>query len=319
MSLPRLSLDPHLLFWPALLSLCLYVLVTRQPLGRPGPDLRAWLDRYDVDRPGRAARTRQARARLFDSDLLEGLLHPVLDDAAAVLHGALRRLGLGDPAGLERKLSQVAPQFGLLDWYAVRIGAGLIFLGVGPATALLGLRLLPLWTWLGWFLAGAVVPDLWLQQRWAERQSRLLLELDAVLDLIAIAVASGLAVEQAVATVAASTRGLLARELRLACRSVAVGSRSLVGAFEQLAERTDLPELWRLAGALAAASEQGLPLGDALAAQADALRDAKRARLVAEGGRAAAKMIVPIVPVILIVLLVVIGAPAARLVLGLGS
>ena len=80
-----------------------------------------------------------------------------------------------------------------------------------------------------------------------------------------------------------------------------------------------LPELWRLAGALAAASEQGLPLGEALAGQADALRDAKRARLLAEGGRAAAKMIVPIVPVILIVLLVVVGAPAARLVLGLGS
>ena len=319
MILPPISFDPHLLFWPALLSLCVFLVLTRQPIGRPGPDLRAWLNRYDIDRRQRAARTPQTRARLFDSDLLEGLLRPALDDAAALMQRAVRRMGLGDPAGLERKLAHVAPQFTLLDWYAVRIGAGLIFLAVGPAAALLGLRFLPLWTWAVWFLAGAIVPDLWLQQRWAERQSRLLLELDAVLDLIAIAVASGLAVEQAVAIVAASTRGLLARELRLACRSVAVGGQSLVGAFEQLAERTDLPELWRLAGALGAASEQGLPLGDALAAQADTLRDAKRARLVAEGGRAAAKMIIPIVPVILIVLLVVIGAPAARLVMGLGS
>ena len=318
MTWPQLSLHPGLLLWPALLSLCIYLLVARQPIGRPKQDPREWLDRYDIDRRV-AARERRERARLFESDLLEGLLRPVLDDAAALLHRLLRRLGVGDPAGLERVLAQVAPRFGVLDWYGIRIGAGLIFLAVGPTVALLGIRVLPLWTWPLWFVAGAAVPDAWLHQRWQERRSRLLRELDAGLDLVGIAVASGLAGEQAMGEVARATSGLLARELRVVCGSLAVGGHSLVGAFEGLAERFDLPELWRLAGALGAASEQGLPLGDALAAQADALRDARRARLVAEGGRAAERMIVPIVPVILVVLLIVIGAPAARLLLGLGS
>jgi hypothetical protein len=69
MTPPTLALDPHLLLWPALLGLGVFLVVTRQPLGRPGPDLRAWLDRYDVDRRRRAERER-ARARLFESELL---------------------------------------------------------------------------------------------------------------------------------------------------------------------------------------------------------------------------------------------------------
>lgn len=314
-----LGFDPHLLLWPLLLGLGAYLLLTGQPVGRPRPDLGAWFRRYDIDQRLREDLARRERPPLFDSPLLEGLLRPALDDAAALLQNLGRRFGIGDPAALERKLAGLQPGLGLLDWYARKVGAGLVGLAVGPLTGLLGSRLLPPWTWPLGFLAGFLGLDAWLDGQWRERQARLLLELDAILDLIGIAVASGLGVEQAVREVAQSSSGLLARELRLVCASMAMGGRSLVEAFEALAERADLAELWRLAGALGAAQEQGLPLGDALAAQADALRDAQRARLIAEGGKAGARMLVPIVPVILLVLLVVIGAPAGRVLLGLGS
>lgn len=310
---------PHLLLWPLLLGLGIYVLFTGQPFGRPKPDLGDWLRRYDIDERVRMELDRRERPPLFDSHLLEGLLRPVLDDAAAVLQRLGQRLGLGDAAGLQRKLAQLEPELGVLDWYARKVGAGVIGFAVGPVTSLLGSHWLPAWSWPLGFLAGFFGLDFWLNERWRQRQTRLVLELDAILELIGIAVTAGLGVEQAVREVAAASSGDLARELRQVCGTVALGGRSLVGAFEALAERTDLPELWRLAGALGAAAEQGLPLGDALAAQADTLRDAKRVRLVAESGKAAARMIVPIIPAILLVLLVIIGPPASQVLLGLGQ
>src|SRR6185437_10291711 len=102
------------------------------PLGRPKPDLRAWLDRYDIEQRLRAEQDRRERARLFDSPLLEGLVRPLLDDLALLFHAALRRLGVGASAALERKLAQLTPQFGVLEWYAIRVGAGISFLAVGP-------------------------------------------------------------------------------------------------------------------------------------------------------------------------------------------
>jgi len=319
MTLSSPGFDLHMLFWPLLLSLGAYLFLTGQPFGRPKPDLGDWLRRYDSDERARLELTRRLRPPLFDSRLLEGLLRPLLEDAALVVQRLGQRLGLGDAAGLQRKLAQLQPELGILDWYARKVGAGLIGGAVGPVTALLGSQWLPAWSWPLGFLAGFLGLDLWLDERWRQRQTRLVLELDAILELIGIAVTSGLGVEQAVREVAQASSGDLAHELRQVCGTVAMGGQSLVGGFEALAERSDLPELWRLAGALGAAAEQGLPLGDALAAQADALRDAKRVRLVAEGGKAAARMLVPIIPAILLILLVIIGAPASQVLLGLGQ
>lgn len=312
-----LGFDLHLLLWPLLVGTGVYLLITVQPFGRPKPDLGDWLRRYDIDARLRAEMSHPARAPLFDSALLEAMVRPVLDDIAALLYRAGQRVGFTDPARLERKLAQLEPDLGVLDWYARKVGAGLIGFAVGPATTLAGSHLLPFWTWPLTFLAGFVGLDVWLEERWRARQTRLVLELDAILELIGIAAASGLGIEQAIREVVEASSGELTRELRLVCGSVAIAGKSIEDAFEALAERTDLPELWRLAGALGSAAEQGLPLGEALAAQAEASRDAKRARLVAEGGKAVTRMIVPVIPAILLVLLVIIGAPASQVLLGL--
>jgi tight adherence protein C len=314
-----LGFDPRLLVWPLLLGLGLLLFLTGQPLGRPKPDLGEWLRRYDSAARLRAELARPARPPLFDSPLLEGLLRPLLEDAAGLVQRLGRRLGLGDPAALERKLALLEPELGLLDWYARKVGAGVIGLAVGPLTLLLGSGWLPPWSWPLGFAAGFFGLDAWLDSRWRARQTRLLLELDAVLELIGIAMAAGLGVEQAVQEAARAGRGELAGELRLVSGTVALGGRSLAEAFEALARRSDLVALWRLASALAAATEQGLPLTEALAAQVDALREAKRVRLVAEGGRATTRMLLPIVPAILVVLLIIIGAPAGQVLLGLGQ
>ena len=85
-----------------------------------------------------------------------------------------------------------------------------------------------------------------------------------------------------------------------------------------LAERNAVPELSRFVSQLQAASEQGVPVVQALSAQADALREEKRVRIVAEGGRAAIRMLLPVAGLILPVYFVLLLGPAVLQVVHLG-
>jgi len=80
-----------------------------------------------------------------------------------------------------------------------------------------------------------------------------------------------------------------------------------------------VPELWSLASQLRAAHEQGLPLVHTLAVQADTVREAKRLRIVEEGGKATVRMVLPVAVLILPVLFVVILYPAGMQLLNLGG
>src|SRR5437588_4916263 len=66
-----------------------------------------------------------------------------------------------------------------------------------------------------------------------------------------------------------------------------------------------------IAGRISAAYEQGLPLGQALAAHAQAMRERQQLHIVEEGGKAAVRMLLPVAVLILPVLFVVVLVPAA--------
>ena len=100
---------------------------------------------------------------------------------------------------------------------------------------------------------------------------------------------------------------------------MALGGRSLIEALEAMAERNAVPELTRVVGQLRAAHEQGLPLAQTLAAQAEALRERKRLRIVEEGGKASVRMVLPVALFILPVLFVVLLWPAAEELTRLGG
>jgi tight adherence protein C len=102
-------------------------------------------------------------------------------------------------------------------------------------------------------------------------------------------------------------------------RETALGQRSVVEALEAMAERAAVPELTSVVGQLKAAHEQGLPLVQTLSAQAEALREQKRLRIVAEGGKASVKMVLPVALFILPVLFVVLLVPAAVDLMRLGG
>src|SRR5712692_7202446 len=137
------------------------------------------------------------------------------------------------------------------------------------------------------------------------------MELPALLDLVTLGCSSGLSLEQALSDVARPGPGIVATELYRAVREAALGQRPLMEALTAMAERNGVPALASVVSQLRLATDQGLPLAESLALQADALREQKRLRIVAEGGQASIRMIIPVAVFILPVLFVVLLVPAA--------
>jgi tight adherence protein C len=100
---------------------------------------------------------------------------------------------------------------------------------------------------------------------------------------------------------------------------MALGQRPLVDALQALSERNAVTELTSFVDHLRAVHDQGLPLVQSLAAQAEALRDRQRLRIVEEGGKASVRMVLPVALFILPVLFVVVLVPATSQLMNLGG
>ena len=316
------ALEPRVLFWPVLFGLGAYLLLTAQPIGRPKPDLAERLRRLDIDERIRAELGRRDVRPIFASRLLEGMLRPVLDDVGRLVRAVLGRFGLAGGEELERKLRVARPGVEPVQFFGEKVVAGLIGFGLFPLMNGFGVHpfgVWPVWLWLVGFVAGFLAPNWQLDRRLAARRTLVVMELPIVLDMLTIATSAGLALEQALALVARQSEGAVAGELRRAVRELALGQGSVIEVLEGMAERNAVPELARAIGQLRAAHEQGIPLVQALSAQADALREQKRLRIVEEGGKASVRMIVPVALFILPALFVVLLVPAALELLHLGG
>ena len=112
------------------------------------------------------------------------------------------------------------------------------------------------------------------------------MELPTILDMLTLATSAGMALEQALEEVARQSEGVVAHELRILARELALGQRrNLPEALSGLTERLGTPEVNHILGRMSAAYEQGLPLGQTLPAQAQALRERQRLHVVEEGGK----------------------------------
>jgi tight adherence protein C len=227
---------------------------------------------------------------------------------------------LAGGATLERDLRLVRPTTSLGGYFAEKVGAALVWLAIPPALAAIGGPPTPPLLWVVAGLVGFVLPDLDLRRRLGARRERIVAELPAVLDQLVIATSAGLSLEQALEQTAAASRGTVADELRRLVTELGVGRwRSLQDGLDGLDRRNGVPELGALVGQLRAAHRQGAPVGQVLAAQADALRERRRAAIVEAGGRATIRMVIPIALFVLPVLAIVVLVPAAVQLLQLRS
>jgi tight adherence protein C len=305
------ALDARVVALPLILGLGLYLVLTALPLGRPQPDLGERLRRLDVDERIRLSELGRSQHRpLFASRLLENMLRPVIDDIGRALRALLTRFGLASGRELEARLELLRPGVDVVQFLGEKVAAGLIVSVTFPLMNLLHIEPFgpwPVWLWLVGFAVGFLLPDWDLDRRAARRRGLVLMELPAILDMLTLATSAGMALEQALEEVARQSEGVVAHELRVVVRELALG------------QRRTLPEALVGLAQMSAAYEQGLPLGQALPAHAQALRERQRVHIVEEGGKASVRMLLPVAVLILPALFVVVLVPAAAELTRLGS
>lgn len=146
--------------------------------------------------------------------------------------------------------------------------------------------------------AGVAGYDLRLSRAARARAMRASEELPTILEFLALCLAAGEGVYDAIRRVAAIGSGEIVGELRAAVVAVGTGS-SLTDALREVARRLDAASVTRSVDQIVAAIDRGAPLAQVLQAQAsDAREDAKRL-LIEKAGRKEIYMLIPLVFLIL--------------------
>lgn len=185
----------------------------------------------------------------------------------------------------------------------VLVALALVALGGGPAKlrVLLGL-IIVVCTILG--------PPAWLARRVRERTTALERDLPDILDLMTIAVESGLGLEQAMETTCANFDSPMAEEVARTLQELSLGL-SRHDAFENLKERSESADLSSFVTVLAQADVLGMPIGRVLRGQADEMRGRRRARARERANKLPVKIVFPLIIFILPPLMIVVLGPAA--------
>ena len=150
---------------------------------------------------------------------------------------------------------------------------------------------------------GIVARDRSLTRAIETRRERARSEFPTVVDMVCLAVTAGESLRSALELVARSGRGPLAGELRAALR-ISRGGAPLADALAERARVLGLAPFDRFVGAVVAAQERGMPLGEALRAMASDVRESEKRDVIEAAGRKQVSMLVPVVGLILPVAIV---------------
>jgi len=141
---------------------------------------------------------------------------------------------------------------------------------------------------------GIVGPLIWLRRRARARKTVIWKSLADAFDLVTVSVEAGLGLDAALRQVSQKLRGPLADEIGQMLREVGMG-RPRREALEDLAERTDVPEVTTFVNAVIQAEQLGTSLGRVLRAQAMTLRVRRRQRAEEMARKAPVKLVFPLV------------------------
>ncbi len=157
-------------------------------------------------------------------------------------------------------------------------------------------------------VAAVLIPEHMLDSARKNRQRAILKALPDALDLLVVSVEAGTGLEGAVSWLVRRTRGPLADEFRRVLNEIRLG-KPRSQAWQDMARRIDLPEIYQFVASVRQAEELGMSLGRALRTQADVIR-VQRAQKVREAAAALpVKMLFPLIFCIFPALFVVILGP----------
>jgi tight adherence protein C len=161
---------------------------------------------------------------------------------------------------------------------------------------------------------GIVGPLIWLRRRARARNTVIWRSLADAFDLVTVSVEAGLGLDAALRQVSEKLHGPLAEEIGQMLREVGMG-RPRREALEDLAERTDVPEVTTFVNAVIQAEQLGTSLGRVLRAQAMTLRVRRRQRAQEMARKAPVKLVFPLVLCVMpSFFIVTIGPVVVRLV-----
>ena len=147
-------------------------------------------------------------------------------------------------------------------------------------------------------LSGWLVADYRLGVRVRRCQQRATVALPAFVESIALAVAAGAGLPQALGIVGQNAQSVLGPALREAMTAVD-GGGSLDVVLRRFADRFPSPAMQRLVAALLIAIERGTPIADVLHAQAIDARQETRRELLENAGRREVSMLIPVIFLVL--------------------
>ena len=275
-----------------------------------------------------ALRSREERA-MVRSGLEDALLahSSVQESRAAVMRAPFGQRVLGPTV---RRSANIVYRFGPKG-FAEQIQERLVLAGLSdrldPDTFIAASALLPVvllasvFTYhsiggsvptLGWLIApaSAMFPKMWLTSRVEARQHAIKLALADTLDLLTISVEAGLGFDAALARVVSSVPGPLSDELFRMLQELKIGvPRSQ--AFNNLSERTRVPELDQFITAMNQADAFGISIGNVLRVQAEQLRIKRTQYAEERAAKTPVKLLFPLIFCIFPGLFVVIVGPAA--------
>ena len=281
----------------AVLGLGLWMLVSLVPrLGRPRLTTR--LAPYLVDMSAEAREMLRDR-RTDPLPVLGAMTAPVIDAALrmietvfggeATIRTRLRQSGSTAAVGSHRTRQLVDASLGAAAGLALGLIAGRQGLTMIPA-GLAGM--------VGGLIVGVAVTDALLGRAARRRVARIAQEFPTVVEFLALSVAAGESIHDAVRRAAATGSGELAGELARVEHRTGAG-QALTMSLAELRDDLQIPAVSRLVDQVLAALDRGTPLADVLRAHAlDARDESKRVLLEAAGTREVA-MLVPLVFLIL--------------------
>jgi tight adherence protein C len=157
-------------------------------------------------------------------------------------------------------------------------------------------------------LAGFWLPFLLVFNMGTRRQEEIRRDLPDALDLLTLSVEAGLGFDAALAQVASSMPGPLAREFTRMLQEIQMGQRRADG-LRGLAARTTIPELRTLATSLVQAADLGIPIATVLREQAHQMRLRRRQYAEEQARKLPVKIVIPLVLCIFPALFIVIVGP----------
>jgi tight adherence protein C len=230
-----------------------------------------------------------------------GAFQPFLEDLGARLQRLFGDDGRDLPARLAAAGSTLTPSGfraeqatwgvgGFVGGVALTVGLMATGRNISPVVALLVA---------GAFGAiGVVGRDRSLTRAADARRERARSEFPTVMDMVCLAVTAGESLRSSLELVATAGSGPLASEIRTALR-ISRGGAPLADALEARAKLLELPPFDRFVGAVVAAQERGMPLGDALRAMSFDVRESEKRDVIEAAGRKQVSMLIPVVGLIL--------------------